>query len=44
MKQYIPEAELRVTKEILDVKGRVDRLEEQRGLIRQCKVFASAVT
>jgi hypothetical protein len=35
---------LRITKEILEVKGCVDRLEEQRGLIRPCKVFASAVT
>ena len=35
MKQHIAEAELRITKEILEVKGRVERLEEQRGLIRQ---------
>jgi hypothetical protein len=35
MKQHIAEAELRITKEILEVKSRVDRLEEQRGLIRQ---------
>jgi hypothetical protein len=35
MKQHIAEAELRITKEIIEVKGRVERLEEQRGLIRQ---------
>ena len=35
MKQYIAEAELRIIKEILELKGRVERLEEQRGLIRQ---------
>jgi hypothetical protein len=35
MKQYIAEAELRIIKEILELKSRVERLEEQRGLIRQ---------
>jgi hypothetical protein len=30
MKQHIAEAELRITKEIIEVKGRVERLEEQR--------------
>jgi len=35
MKRHIAEAELRITKEIIEVKGRVERLEEQRGLIRQ---------
>ena len=31
----IAEGELRITKEILELKSRVERLEEQRGLIRQ---------
>jgi hypothetical protein len=35
MKLQIAEAELRIVKEILELKGRVERLEEQRGLIRQ---------
>jgi seryl-tRNA synthetase len=35
VKQYIAEAELRILKEIFELKRRVERLEEQRGLIRQ---------
>jgi hypothetical protein len=35
MKQYIAESELRILKEIYELEGRVERLEEQRGLIRQ---------
>ncbi len=38
MKQQIAEAELRIIKAILELKGRIgriERLEEQRGLIRQ---------
>jgi hypothetical protein len=34
-REYIAEAELRITKEILELKGRVERIEEQRGLIQQ---------
>ena len=35
LKQHLAEAKLRIIKEILELKGRVERLEEQRGLIRQ---------
>jgi len=35
VRQYIADAELRIVKEILELKSRVERLEEQRGLIRQ---------
>ena len=35
VRQYIAEAGLRIVKEILELKSRVERLEEQRGLIRQ---------
>lgn len=35
MRQHIAEAELRITKVILELKNRLERLEEQRGLIRQ---------
>jgi len=34
-RQSIAEAELRITKEILELKGRIERIEEQRGLIHQ---------
>jgi len=34
-KQNTAESEFRLMKEILEIKGRVERLEEQRGLIQQ---------
>jgi len=34
MKQYIAEVELRITKQILELTHRIERLEEARGLIR----------
>jgi len=34
LKQQIAEFELRITKQILDLVHRVDRLEEARGLVR----------
>jgi len=34
-RQSIAESELRITKEILQLKGRIERLAEQRGLIHQ---------
>ena len=35
VKQYIAEAELRIMKEILELKSRLERLGEQRSLVRQ---------
>jgi len=35
VRQYIAEAGLRIVKEILELKSRMERLEEQRGLVRQ---------
>jgi hypothetical protein len=35
VRQQIVEGELRIIKEILELKSRIERLEEQRGLIRQ---------
>ena len=42
MKQHIAEAELRITKEIIEVRARVERLEEQRGRSRMVKIFKCA--
>ncbi len=35
VRQLIAELELRIVKEILELRNRVERLEEQRGIIRQ---------
>ena len=42
VKQHIAEAELRITKEIIEVRARVERLEEQRGRSRMVKIFKCA--